>query len=99
MTGLTHDRDTAAKVDYIAQFAKDIQTRKLDVAMPLVVYNLPERDCNAKASNGELSIANNGIAKYKEYIDAIVKQIKVAASVQFILVIGMFNGVLSISQS
>jgi cellulose 1,4-beta-cellobiosidase len=56
--------------------------------MPLVVYNLPERDCNAKASNGELSIANNGKAKYKEYIDAIVKEIKAAAPIQFILVIG-----------
>jgi cellulose 1,4-beta-cellobiosidase len=56
--------------------------------MPLVVYNLPERDCNAKASNGELSIANNGLAKYKEYIDAIVKQIKAASTIKFILVIG-----------
>jgi cellulose 1,4-beta-cellobiosidase len=81
-------RDTTAKVDYIAQFASEIKAKKLDVAMPLVVYNLPERDCNAKASNGELSIANNGIAKYKEYIDAIVKQIKAAAPIKFILVIG-----------
>lgn len=63
----------------------------MDVLIPLVVYNLPERDCNAKASNGELSIASDGIAKYKEYIDAIVKEIKAAASVKFVLVIGMFD--------
>lgn len=80
-----------AKVDYIPQFAKDIQTRKLDVLMPLVVYNLPDRDCNAKASNGELSSADGGVAKYKAYIDAIVKQLKAASSVKFVLVIGMFS--------
>lgn len=37
-----------------------------------VVYNLPNRDCNALASNGELSIASGGMARYKsEFIDPI----------------------------
>ncbi|TID22342.1 exoglucanase 2 [Venturia nashicola] len=79
--------DTTAKVDLIPKFVKDIQTRKLDVLMPLVVYNLPDRDCNAKASNGELSSADGGIVKYKAYIDAIVKNIKAAPSVKFVLII------------
>jgi len=36
----------------------------------LVVYDLPNRDCAANASNGELLIANGGMARYKaEYID------------------------------
>lgn len=41
-------------------------------AVSLVVYDLPNRDCSALSSNGELLIANNGLARYKtEYIDAI----------------------------
>ena len=42
----------------------------------IVVYDLPDRDCAAKASNGEFSIANNGQANYYSYIDALVAQIK-----------------------
>ena len=34
----------------------------------LVVYDLPGRDCNAKASNGELKVGE--LSRYKtEYID------------------------------
>ena len=37
-----------------------------------VIYDLPNRDCNALASNGELTIANNGLARYKaEYVTPI----------------------------
>jgi cellulose 1,4-beta-cellobiosidase len=37
-----------------------------------VIYNLPNRDCSALASNGELKIAENGLNRYKtEYIDVI----------------------------
>jgi len=40
----------------------------------LVVYDLPDRDCAALASNGELSSANNGMAMYKtQYIDRITE--------------------------
>lgn len=35
----------------------------------VVVYDLPNRDCNALASNGELTIENNGFNRYKnEYV-------------------------------
>ncbi len=41
-------------------------------AIELVVYDLPNRDCSALASNGELLIAQNGLNRYKtEYIDVI----------------------------
>jgi cellulose 1,4-beta-cellobiosidase len=37
-----------------------------------VVYDLPNRDCSALASNGELKISENGLARYKtEYIEPI----------------------------
>src|SRR6266508_5085343 len=42
------------------------------VAITIVVYDLPNRDCAALASNGELLIAQNGLNRYKtEYIDQI----------------------------
>jgi cellulose 1,4-beta-cellobiosidase len=41
-------------------------------AVSLVIYDLPNRDCSALSSNGELLIASGGSARYKtEYIDAI----------------------------
>jgi cellulose 1,4-beta-cellobiosidase len=33
---------------------------KPDIVVQLVVYNLPERDCSAKASDGELHLNNAG---------------------------------------
>ncbi len=40
----------------------------------IVVYDLPDRDCAALASNGELSSANNGLQTYKtQYIDRIAE--------------------------
>jgi len=39
----------------------------------IVIYNLPGRDCNALASNGELPASTAGLASYKtDYIDPIV---------------------------
>lgn len=46
-------------------------------AVGIVIYNLPNRDGSALASNGELLVAKNGLARYKtEYIDAIFAVIK-----------------------
>ncbi len=37
-----------------------------------VIYDLPNRDCSALASNGELQVSQNGLNRYKtEYIDPI----------------------------
>jgi cellulose 1,4-beta-cellobiosidase len=42
------------------------------IVITIVIYDLPDRDCAALASNGELTVANNGLATYKsQYIDAI----------------------------
>jgi cellulose 1,4-beta-cellobiosidase len=41
---------------------------------PIVIYDLPDRDCAALASNGELSIANNGLQYYEQdYITPIAQ--------------------------
>ncbi len=46
-------------------------------AIGIVIYNLPNRDCAALASNGELQISQNGLNRYRtEYIDAILNIIR-----------------------
>jgi cellulose 1,4-beta-cellobiosidase len=43
----------------------------------VVVYDLPNRDCSAEASAGELKVAENGLARYKsEFIDPIAAEFK-----------------------
>ena len=56
-------------------------------AAQLVVYDLPDRDCAAAASNGEFAIANNGANNYKSYIDAIRRQLLAYSDIRTILVI------------
>lgn len=53
-----------------------------------VVYDLPDRDCSALASNGEYSIANNGVANYKAYIDSIRAILLNHSQTKVVLVIG-----------
>ena len=44
------------------------------VIVPIVIYDLPNRDCAALASNGELTISNNGLQYYEQaYINPIAQ--------------------------
>ncbi|KAI1451852.1 carbohydrate-binding module family 1 [Annulohypoxylon moriforme] len=84
--------DTRDKVDLMGTTLKDIQAANAGGANPpnagiFVVYDLPDRDCAAAASNGEYSIADGGVEKYKAYIDAIVEQAKAYSDVRLLLVI------------
>ncbi|GIJ84027.1 hypothetical protein Asppvi_002860 [Aspergillus pseudoviridinutans] len=84
--------DTAAKVSKMGEYLKDIKAQNDAGASPpiagiFVVYNLPDRDCAALASNGELVIAGGGIEKYKVYIDSIREHIDNYPDTQIILVI------------
>ncbi|KAF3385105.1 putative 1,4-beta-D-glucan cellobiohydrolase C [Penicillium rolfsii] len=84
--------DTAAKVPTMGTYLADIEAKNKAGANPpiagiFVVYDLPDRDCAALASNGEYSIANNGVANYKAYIDSIRAQLLKYSDVHTILVI------------
>ena len=68
--------DVAAKVDTLGQYLAAADAQGGTPLVQAVIYDLPDRDCAAKASNGEFSIANNGAANYENYIDQIVAQIK-----------------------
>lgn len=74
----------------------DIKSKNAVGASPpiagiFVVYDLPDRDCAALASNGEYSIDRNGVANYKKYIDSIRAQLLKYPDVQTILVIGKLS--------
>nr|AAB32942.1 exocellobiohydrolase [Phanerodontia chrysosporium] len=83
--------DSVAKIPdlgtYLASasaLGKSTGTKQL---VQIVIYDLPDRDCAAKASNGEFSIANNGQANYENYIDQIVAQIQQFPDVRVVAVI------------
>ncbi|CAE6502751.1 unnamed protein product [Rhizoctonia solani] len=71
--------DTAA-VSTISGYLKnasDIQksTGKKQIVQ-LVVYNLPDRDCSAKASDGEFHLNNAGESRYEAYIKSVASQLQ-----------------------
>ncbi|PGG96144.1 hypothetical protein AJ79_09710 [Helicocarpus griseus UAMH5409] len=54
----------------------------------LVVYNVPDRDCSAGESSGELKVDQNGLARYKaEYIDPYAEKVLGASDLQFAIVL------------
>ncbi|KAL5120580.1 hypothetical protein ACEQ8H_001599 [Pleosporales sp. CAS-2024a] len=58
------------------------------VIVGLVLYNLPDRDCSAGESAGELSSVNNGLELYKtEFVDPYAKAIASAPDVDFAIVL------------
>jgi cellulose 1,4-beta-cellobiosidase len=51
---------------------QDAANGSAPLTVEFVIYDLPNRDCSALASNGELLVAEDGMNRYKtEYIDAI----------------------------
>ncbi|KAI0439910.1 1, 4-beta cellobiohydrolase [Xylaria telfairii] len=82
--------DTRSKVPMMESTLADIRAANAKGAKNagiFVVYDLPDRDCSAAASNGEYSVANGGVANYKAYIDAIAAILKSYSDVPVILVI------------
>ena len=59
-------------VGYLNNALSQAQGSSQPVVITIVVYDLPDRDCAALASNGELSIAKDGLKTYEsKYIDPI----------------------------
>jgi cellulose 1,4-beta-cellobiosidase len=83
--------DQVAKVPDLGTYLAAAQTLQNSSGqkyiVQIVVYDLPDRDCAAAASNGEFTIANNGQADYFNYIDQIVAQIKLYPNVRVVAVI------------
>ncbi|GIG61989.1 glucanase [Longispora fulva] len=55
-----------------AALTQDAANGTAPLTIEFVIYNLPNRDCSALASNGELLIGQDGLRRYQtEYIDPI----------------------------
>ncbi|PVH75040.1 glycoside hydrolase family 6 protein [Cadophora sp. DSE1049] len=75
--------DTISRISVVAPTLAEVPCTDI---VGLVIYDLPGRDCAAKASNGELAVGE--LSRYKtEYIDPIVAAIKAAPNVAIALVI------------
>ncbi|KAL2144041.1 hypothetical protein VTI28DRAFT_9652 [Corynascus sepedonium] len=75
--------DTIENIGKLEPALEDVPCENI---LGLVIYDLPGRDCAAKASNGELKVGE--IEKYKtEYIDKVVEILKAHPNTAFALVI------------
>jgi cellulose 1,4-beta-cellobiosidase len=79
--------DTASKVPTLSTYLASAQAMSSTMVVQIVIYDLPNRDCHAKASNGEYTIANNGVANYKAYIDAIGAAVSAYPGVRVVAVV------------
>ncbi|KAF7322381.1 Glucanase [Mycena chlorophos] len=79
--------DQVAKVPQLGTYLAAAQAQGSKSLVQIVVYDLPDRDCAAAASNGEFTIQDNGQANYENYIDQIVAQIKQYPDVRVVAVI------------
>ncbi|KAI9736222.1 MAG: hypothetical protein M1834_001108 [Cirrosporium novae-zelandiae] len=83
--------DAVDKVPTMGTYLNNIKTKNAAGANPpiagtFVVYDLPDRDCAALASNGEFSVDDGGVANYKAYIDKIHTQLVKYSDIKTILV-------------
>jgi cellulose 1,4-beta-cellobiosidase len=68
--------DNSSRMSLQAQLANAAasESGSSPIIVPIVIYDLPDRDCAALASNGELSISNNGLQYYEnDYINPIAQ--------------------------
>lgn len=83
--------DTTARVADLPAYLSSVRAAARQANQPvvatIVVYNLPERDCNANASNGELSIDQDGVNKYHDYIDRIAAVVTAYPDVRLAMIV------------
>lgn len=78
-TGLWLDRIEA--LSQLPKWLDDAEAQSTKAKRPvvpvIVVYDLPNRDCSAKASSGELDVENGGEARYRsDFIDPIAAELR-----------------------
>jgi len=84
---------TRALVSTIYDVIKEARSQKSGnskkrMIVGLVLYNLPDRDCSAGESAGELSSDKDGLNLYKtEFVDAYAKAVRSAPDLDFAIVL------------
>ncbi|MEO0601454.1 MAG: glycoside hydrolase family 6 protein [Myxococcota bacterium] len=73
ITAITGDEGRPSLRDQLDEALRQEESSQQPLTMVLVVYNLPDRDCAAGASAGELRLEEDGLRRYREeFIDPIV---------------------------
>lgn len=81
-------KDTQALPRYLDDAQQQQKAEGKPVVPVFVVYDLPNRDCNAAASAGELTATEGGEGRYQhEYIDAIASALAAHPDVRVALVL------------
>jgi cellulose 1,4-beta-cellobiosidase len=83
--------DSIAKTKEVSRYLDDAQKQEAAAGKPVVpvfiLYDLPNRDCSAKSSDGELSVDHDGAARYQtDYVDKVALQFR-AHGTQHIVVV------------
>ncbi|KAG2019603.1 cellobiohydrolase II-I [Coprinopsis cinerea AmutBmut pab1-1] len=69
----------SASIDSIPPLIADALAQQEEtgekVIVQIVIYNLPDRDCSAKASDGEFHLDDDGFNKYKAYVNRIAEEL------------------------
>ena len=77
-----------AHIDDAIANARAAQENGENPIIGLVLYNIPDRDCSAGHSSGELSFAENGLERYQtEYVQPFAQKLKEASDLQFAVVL------------
>jgi cellulose 1,4-beta-cellobiosidase len=84
--------DSIAAVGSVGRTLDEALARQTKTGKPvvtvLVVYDLPDRDCSAQASSGELTAAAGGEARYgTEFIEPLAAQLRAHASLRVAVVV------------
>src|SRR5262249_5198913 len=84
--------DTIAMVQNVSRYLDEAKAQEGSGGPPVltvfVVYDLPNRDCAAKSSNGELTVEDKGEDRYKaEFIDKIAEQFQAHGSQRIVAIV------------
>jgi len=75
-------------IDDAIRDARAAQAKGQKIIVGLVLYNLPDRDCSAGESAGELSLSQNGLNRYRtEYVQPFAQKLKAASDLQFAVIV------------
>src|SRR3569832_2899800 len=81
-------KDTKDLNRYLDDAQRQQKAAGKPVIVTFVVYDLPNRDCNAAASAGELSVSEGGEGRYQhQYIDVIAAALAAPPVVRVVLVL------------
>jgi len=84
--------DTIAKAHQATHYLDDAAAKQQAAGAPMVatfvIYDLPNRDCSAASSAGELAVESKGEARYKsEFIDPIAAAFRAHPSVRIVAIV------------